>query len=418
MHLRHGDRHGPAGALGERGCLQARVSTGFSHGRCLPRRLRDPVTAPCVGDQGGEGVGVDESRPRRQLVVLTCYGAAGGALAIVLGLAAQHFGTSVALPAGCVFGAVLGLVAAPPLRLRLERRSEGAQGLLSLVLACMCLAGLMSVLGVGALYPAAAVSAAAFSCLLEPTKRRLAACAVVVLVTSAACLGIQWLGWVEGVFPTPVAALTAAVLVVLSAPTLVHTCEAARRAQQATREREAERAEYLEVLQQAAMHDSLTGLLGRRGLAEPLSSAATSAEPGALSAVVLLDLDGFKPINDVYGHTAGDLVLVEVARRLRACVREGGAVARTGGDEFVIVLHGLADSKAAELVARRIRTALAEEIELADGSRVTVGASIGVVSVSAPSDADDLLAAADMAMYQEKRSSRPPHERVQQRSRS
>ena len=117
--------------------------------------------------------------------------------------------------------------------------------------------------------------------------------------------------------------------------------------------------------------------------------------------VFCLDLDGFKAVNDRLGHAAGDAVLVAVADRLRASVRDADFVCRIGGDEFVILLPNITDGEAAA-VARRIISRVSEPFEFAPTARV--GASIGLAS--APRDgitADELLSAADRAMYEAKR---------------
>jgi diguanylate cyclase (GGDEF)-like protein len=117
--------------------------------------------------------------------------------------------------------------------------------------------------------------------------------------------------------------------------------------------------------------------------------------------VFCLDLDGFKGVNDRFGHAAGDAVLVAVADRLRASVRDADFVCRIGGDEFVILLSNITDGEAAA-VARRIISRVSEPFEFAPTARV--GASIGLAS--APRDgvtADELLSAADRAMYEAKR---------------
>ena len=114
----------------------------------------------------------------------------------------------------------------------------------------------------------------------------------------------------------------------------------------------------------------------------------------------MLDLDGFKAINDTHGHAAGDEALREVARRLRRCVRERDLVARLGGDEFVVVLTDLgARSRAVQDSMERIQAALAEPITF-DGTQLGLGAAIGVATFPADAgDAADLLAHADRAMY-------------------
>jgi len=157
---------------------------------------------------------------------------------------------------------------------------------------------------------------------------------------------------------------------------------------------------------QMAHHDLLTGLPNRalnlklfsELLAGPWPEAGS---PGSKLTVFCLDLDGFKGVNDRFGHAAGDAVLVAVADRLRASVRDADFVCRIGGDEFVILLPNITDGEAAA-VARRIISRVSEPFEFAPTARI--GASIGLAS--APRDgmtADELLSAADRAMYEAKR---------------
>jgi diguanylate cyclase (GGDEF)-like protein len=157
---------------------------------------------------------------------------------------------------------------------------------------------------------------------------------------------------------------------------------------------------------QMAHHDLLTGLpnraLNRKLFAELLAGPWPEAgSPGSKLTVFCLDLDGFKCVNDRLGHAAGDAVLVAVADRLRASVRDADFACRIGGDEFVILLPNITDGEAA-VVARRIISRVSEPFEFAPAARV--GASIGLAS--APRDgvtADELLSAADRAMYDAKR---------------
>jgi diguanylate cyclase (GGDEF)-like protein/PAS domain S-box-containing protein len=149
-------------------------------------------------------------------------------------------------------------------------------------------------------------------------------------------------------------------------------------------------------LRHQATHDSLTGLPNRALFSERLDEAI--GEPLAL---LLIDLDGFKAINDTYGHPAGDTLLVAVASRLRRCVRPEDTPARLGGDEFAVVLPG-ADREEAEHVARRLAALLTETVAV-DGVLLTVQASIGIAT--GPTDDPELLMRnADEAMYASKRS--------------
>ncbi|SFR77073.1 GGDEF and EAL domain-containing protein [Sphingomonas jatrophae] len=157
-----------------------------------------------------------------------------------------------------------------------------------------------------------------------------------------------------------------------------------------------------ERLSRQASTDPLTGVLNRRGFDTALSPALREA--GAPPALLLVDLDRFKPINDTYGHDMGDRVLREVVRRLRQSVRSRDIVARLGGDEFAVLLPRI-DIASAEQAAQRIVTTLAEPIEL--GSVVVhTGASVGVAIAEPQDDAPSILRRADEALYAVKRSGR------------
>ncbi|MCX4691885.1 diguanylate cyclase CdgB [Streptomyces sp. NBC_01408] len=127
-------------------------------------------------------------------------------------------------------------------------------------------------------------------------------------------------------------------------------------------------------------------------------------------AVLFCDLDGFKSINDRFGHHTGDAVLIEVARRLTTCVRDGDTVARLGGDEFVVLADGLGAADAADL-AVRLRSAIIPPIRV-DGRAVRVGASFGIGWASCGMSADEVLRSADQRMYIEKRSRSKAHRRA------
>ncbi|MDH6569523.1 diguanylate cyclase (GGDEF)-like protein/PAS domain S-box-containing protein [Streptomyces sp. SAI-117] len=127
-------------------------------------------------------------------------------------------------------------------------------------------------------------------------------------------------------------------------------------------------------------------------------------------AVLFCDLDGFKSINDRFGHNAGDAVLIEVARRLSQCVRDGDTVARLGGDEFVILADGLGKADAADL-AVRLRNEIIRPIR-AEGRAVRVGASFGIGWAHCGMTADEVLKSADERMYVEKRSRPKQHRRA------
>jgi diguanylate cyclase (GGDEF)-like protein/PAS domain S-box-containing protein len=153
-----------------------------------------------------------------------------------------------------------------------------------------------------------------------------------------------------------------------------------------------------------ARHDPLTGLANRTLLAERLQSALSSLRPSnATMALLLLDLDHFKDVNDTLGHPAGDALLVQVAARLQAAVRATDTVARLGGDEFAVIAPA-AEARAAGRLARRLLRVLDEPVEIA-GQDIVVGASVGIALYPAHGpDGSGLLRRADVAMYQAKRS--------------
>ncbi len=156
-----------------------------------------------------------------------------------------------------------------------------------------------------------------------------------------------------------------------------------------------------------ALHDPLTGLFNRRYLRLQLDAAIAKAERDrSMLALLVLDLDGFKPINDRHGHAAGDEVLVEVARRLGKHARRGELVARLGGDEFVIVLDHCKDLEEVAHLSQRLVKALSEPIALSQGE-VTVNTGVGVAIFPVDGhNLDDLLRKADVALYRAKAAGR------------
>jgi diguanylate cyclase (GGDEF)-like protein/PAS domain S-box-containing protein len=157
-------------------------------------------------------------------------------------------------------------------------------------------------------------------------------------------------------------------------------------------------------LREQALHDALTGLPNRALLGDRLTSAlAVAQRQGAPLSLLMLDLDGFKSVNDTYGHHAGDLVLVEIATRLSGTLRESDTAARLGGDEFVLLLPATPLVGAIE-TARALVDFIVAPISI-EGKSVTVGSSIGIaVFPNHGRDAEVLLAAADSAMYEAKHS--------------
>ncbi len=172
----------------------------------------------------------------------------------------------------------------------------------------------------------------------------------------------------------------------------------------------AQRASYeKEILLSLAYTDALTGLANRRGLNDALNAAMKTARPGALVGLFVLDLDRFKPVNDRYGHDVGDDLLRVEAKRLRSAVRETDTVARTGGDEFVVVATDLRDEAEADRIANTLVSELSRPLALAtvtDGPLI-VGVTVGYAL--APAQATDphaLMLIADRAMYEGKQGGR------------
>ena len=167
------------------------------------------------------------------------------------------------------------------------------------------------------------------------------------------------------------------------------------------------KAAEVEILQ-LAYYDPLTGLPNRRLLQDRLHQAMSQAkrERGRL-ALLFLDLDKFKPVNDAFGHPAGDELLQAVAQRLQTCVRESDTVARVGGDEFVLLLPVIETAIAASAVARKIHDALVEPFTLAQGQTVRISSSMGIaIYPEHGSDETELTHHADAAMYQAKETGR------------
>lgn len=152
-----------------------------------------------------------------------------------------------------------------------------------------------------------------------------------------------------------------------------------------------------------AFHDELTGLPNRAYFQVRMDDAlARSRRSGSMTALAFIDLDRFKPINDIHGHAVGDAALVAVATRLKEALRDGDCVARLGGDEFVAILEGLEAREEAEAVAAKLLAALRRPV-LVEELRLDLDASIGIALY--PGDGDDgeaLLQAADRAMYRTK----------------
>jgi diguanylate cyclase (GGDEF)-like protein/PAS domain S-box-containing protein len=151
---------------------------------------------------------------------------------------------------------------------------------------------------------------------------------------------------------------------------------------------------FQERLHHEATHDALTGLPNRRRMQDALG---TSLRDDAV-AVLFLDLDGFKPVNDAHGHEAGDELLRQVADRLGTCVRDSDVLARVGGDEFVVLMPGVTARADADAMSHRVRTAVERPFQVF-GAEIIIGASVGVHLATPSDDPDQALRAADHAMY-------------------
>lgn len=150
-----------------------------------------------------------------------------------------------------------------------------------------------------------------------------------------------------------------------------------------------------------ARHDALTDILNRRGLMERLEEAVARARRhDRMLAVAIMDLDGFKMVNDVYGHPAGDLMLRAVADRLQSTLRQTDAVGRMGGDEFVLIIEDLEKSEDLEITLERVQAAVESPVYLPNGREMTVQSSVGVtIFPKDDSSPERLLRHADRALY-------------------
>jgi diguanylate cyclase (GGDEF)-like protein len=160
-----------------------------------------------------------------------------------------------------------------------------------------------------------------------------------------------------------------------------------------------------EQLRHQTLHDALTGLPNRVLFLDRARQAVeVAARTGDWPAVLYLDLDGFKPVNDEHGHDTGDMVLRTIAHRLRNSLRPGDTAARLGGDEFAVLLGGPLDTQGVDRVVERIRAQFEVPVDLGDGRPARIGASIGI-ALGAPGieEADGLIRHADIAMYAAKR---------------
>jgi len=170
------------------------------------------------------------------------------------------------------------------------------------------------------------------------------------------------------------------------------------------RDKTRELSEKNRALSHQAMHDALTGLPNRALVLDRAEQllARVARQPGMMAGALFIDLDGFKDVNDTFGHTAGDQLLSEVAERLQGAAREQDTVGRLGGDEFVVLVESANVEATLDLLADRLTKVLREPFELADGRKIfSVTTSIGV-AVGRYTSPDALLRDADLALYSAK----------------
>jgi len=215
----------------------------------------------------------------------------------------------------------------------------------------------------------------------------------VVLAAAAVASGIgeRFLSWAGGLEDTDLSGLLALLVVVPVGATVY----AVRRYRDADRARAR--------LRELSFSDSLTGLPNRRFLGEPFEAMlATARRRGSRLAVLFVDLDGFKKINDTHGHEVGDELMVVVADRLRRAVGPDDTVVRYGGDEFVILCADVTTASSAERIAKRILQAIETPFEIG-AERLRVSGSVGItLTEDRPGRPDEILSDADAAMYQAK----------------
>lgn len=168
-----------------------------------------------------------------------------------------------------------------------------------------------------------------------------------------------------------------------------------RKSLEANLQEERERLKYL------AIHDPLTKLLNRVAFTEALAKSVLAARQGSFGALICIDLDNFKLINDSFGHAAGDMVLSQVASILQMSIRRHDVPFRFGGDEFGVLLQDI-DFAAAKLIAERIRVLIEETVCSDFGKKFTVSASIGIAAIDGTASVEEVMASADAACYSAK----------------
>lgn len=253
--------------------------------------------------------------------------------------------------------------------------------------------------GAAALHPSMrSLSAPTSELDVKFTRGRLAALGLATLVAPGT-LAVQWLTGVRiDVWAIVTGSVVMFLLVVARMDVAIEQIVAANR----------DRARLQDDLAYQAAHDSLTELPNRAQALRMIDGALSRARrSSAIIGLLFVDLDGFKAVNDNFGHRAGDDVLRAVAQRLQASIRGGDTVARLGGDEFIVLLEPLDTQSAAVEIAERLVIAASEPISTTTGAKVRVGASVGIaLSHDGAHDAEHLLHEADVAVYRAKTAGR------------
>ncbi len=248
----------------------------------------------------------------------------------------------------------------------------------------------LAIIGAAALHPSMAISPERQPAMSGPISRRRLVLLTLALLVNPLAFAIEFSAG-RSIDPIPylVGGVIIAILVV------ARLGEVMRQLAESLRER----GSLMELLRRQALYDGLTGLANRSLFNEHLSQSFLTRATDGILAVLLIDLDEFKAVNDTYGHDAGDTLLIAVAERIRGCVRQGDTAARLGGDEFVVILRGCTDPAMALGVGERVLTALNEPYIL-DNQSVRARASVGL-AIAGPGELvpEDLTRHADIAMY-------------------
>jgi diguanylate cyclase (GGDEF)-like protein len=289
-----------------------------------------------------------------------------------------------------------------PVQDRLTRRTGQAAGL---VLIAVTVWGAMTTTELPSIYPVV-IGVLTMEVAQRDSSTRLAltGLALMFLGTGASQLAVHR-GWVSSIVDPVPSDHLAVVLLAVGGVVLVRGVAVARRSASVRAALAAEQQVRHAQLQHAATHDPLTGLLTRRGL-EPVLAGVAGAEAGGV-AMMFLDLDGFKAVNDAHGHAVGDELLAAAAGRFTGALGANAELARMGGDEFVAVLPGVDSAGAASERALAVQAALDEEFVLGTdaggGVGVRVGVSVGLAWTDGRLGVEALMREADRAMYRDKR---------------